>query len=124
MGVFECDIAHHRSVAVLCIHYKIWCNLMYPLNDALLGLYVPVRVTRGALVAHLYTYALPRCQTSLYHRTFVPLSVSLWNDLADPVFDGVGLVGFKSRPMLFHWPTLLYPYYSLLLFFPFSSFCL
>ena len=21
----------------------------------------------------------------------------LWNDLADPVFDGVGLVGFKSR---------------------------
>ena len=28
--------------------------------------------------------------------TFVPLSVSLWNDLADSVFDGVGLAGFKS----------------------------
>ena len=24
-------------------------------------------------------------------------SVSLWNDLADLVFDGVGLAGFKSR---------------------------
>ena len=24
------------------------------------------------------------------------LSVSLWNDLANPLFDGVGLVGFKS----------------------------
>ena len=28
---------------------------------------------------------------------FIPFSVSLWNDLANPVFDGVGLVGFKSR---------------------------
>ena len=26
-----------------------------------------------------------------------PLSVSLLNDLNDPVFDGVGLAGFKSR---------------------------
>ena len=36
-----------------------------------------------------------------YRRTFVPLSVSLWNDLADPVFDGVGLAGFKSRANAF-----------------------
>ena len=27
----------------------------------------------------------------------MPLSVSLWNDLSDCVFDGVGLEGFKSR---------------------------
>ena len=26
-----------------------------------------------------------------------PNSVSLWNDLSDPVFDGVGLAGLKSR---------------------------
>ena len=26
-----------------------------------------------------------------------PLSVSLWTDLSDLVFDGVGLAGFKSR---------------------------
>ena len=25
-GVFECDIAHRRSVAVLCMLYKIRCN--------------------------------------------------------------------------------------------------
>ena len=30
-------------------------------------------------------------------RVWLPLSVSLWNDLSDPVFDGVGLAGFKSR---------------------------
>ena len=71
---------------------------MHLLNDALPGPYVPVRVTRGALVAHRYTYALPRCRTSQCRRTFVPLlSVSLWNDLADSVFDVVGLAGFKRR---------------------------
>ena len=100
-GVFECDIAHCRSVADLCMLYKIRCNPMHPLNDALPGPYVPVRVTRGAFVAHRYAYAPPRCRTSLYRRTYIPLSVSLWNDLADPLFDGVGLVGFKSRASAF-----------------------
>ena len=41
------------------------------------------------------------CRTSQYRRSFVPLSVSLWNDLSDPVFDGVGLAGFKSRANAF-----------------------
>ena len=50
--MFECDIAHRRSVAVLCMPCKIKCNLMRPHNDALPGPYVPVRVTRCALVAH------------------------------------------------------------------------
>ena len=96
-GVFECDIAYRRSFAVLCILYKIRCNPMHPLNDVLPGPYVPVWVTRDALVAHRYTYAPPRCRTLQYRITFVPLSVSGWNDLADPVVDGVGLAGFKSR---------------------------
>ena len=34
-GVFECDIAHHRSVSVLYMLYKIRCNPMHILNDAL-----------------------------------------------------------------------------------------
>ena len=34
-GVFECDIAHHRSFAVQCMLYKIRCNPMHPLNDTL-----------------------------------------------------------------------------------------
>ena len=100
-GVFECDIADRRSVAVLCMLYKIRCKPMHLLNDALPGPCRPVRVTHGALVAHRYSYAPPRCRTSQYRKTFVPLSVSLWNDLADPVFDGVGLAGFKSRTNAF-----------------------
>ena len=53
------------------------------------------------LLAHQYTYASPRCRTSQYCRTFIPLSVSLWNDLSIPVFDGVGLLGFKIRANAF-----------------------
>ena len=77
--------------------YKIRCNPVHPLNGALAGPYVPVRVTLGALVTHRYTYAPPRCRTSQYLRTFIPLSVSPWNVLANHVFDSVGLTGFKSR---------------------------
>ena len=53
-GVFKCDIAHRRSVAVLCMLYKIRCKAMHPLNGALPGpyIYVPVRVRRGALYGH------------------------------------------------------------------------
>ena len=83
-GVFECDIAHRRSVAVLCMLYKIRCNSMHPFNDALLGPYVAVRVTRGALFAHRYSFTPPCRRTSHYLRTFVLLSMSLWNDLAAP----------------------------------------
>ena len=32
---------------------------------------------------------------------YSPLLVSLWNDLASPVFDAVGLAGFKSRANAF-----------------------
>ena len=33
-GVFECDIAHRRPVAVLCMLYKIRCNPMHPVYGA------------------------------------------------------------------------------------------
>ena len=34
-GVLECDIAHRRPVAVLCMLYKFRCNPMHPLYSAL-----------------------------------------------------------------------------------------
>ena len=38
--------------------------LMHPVYGNLPEPYVPVRVTRGAVIEHLYTYALLRCSTS------------------------------------------------------------
>ena len=93
LSTLWCDLAHRRSVAVLCMLYKIRCSPKHHLYDALPVPHVPVRVTRGA---HRYTYAPPSCRTSQYRRTFIPLSVSLRNELSDPVFDDVGLAGFKS----------------------------
>ena len=74
---------------------------MQTLNGALPGPYVPVRVTRGALVAHRYTYVPPHCRISQYSRAFIPISLSLFNDLANPVFNGVGLAVFKSKANAF-----------------------
>ena len=62
--MIECDLAHRRSVAVLCMLYKIRCNPMHPLYGALPVQYVPVQVTRGAVIAHRYTYTPPHCGTS------------------------------------------------------------
>ena len=116
-GVFECDIAHRWSVAILCMLYKIRCNPVHPLNGALPGPYMPVRATRGALVAHRFTYALPRCRTLFPSQCasgtiLLPLCSMVWDWRVS-----------RAGPMLFYWPKLLYPYYSLL-FFPFSSSCL
>ena len=52
--------------------------------------------------------------------TFFPLSVSLGNDLGDPIFDGVGLVGFKSRANAFLFALMLSPFLSPTVF-PFYS---
>ena len=76
-GVLECNLAHRRSVAELCMLFKIKSNPMHPLSAALPLPYVPARVTLGALVAHRQSFAPPRCRTSEYRRTFVLLSVSL-----------------------------------------------
>ena len=63
-GVFECDPAHRRSLAVLCMLYKIRYNPIHSLlYGALPVLYVPVRVTSGVVIAHRHTYAPPRCRT-------------------------------------------------------------
>ena len=74
---------------------------MHPLSGALPLPYVPAPVARGTFVAHRHSIAIPRCRTSQYRRSFVPLSVSLWYDLSDPVFDGVGLAGFNRRANAF-----------------------
>ena len=100
-GELDCDLAHRRSVALVCILYKIRYNSMHSLYGALSKQYVPVMVTRGALVVHRHTYAPLRCRTSQYCRTFIPLQVSLGSDLAHPVFDFVGLTGFTSRANAF-----------------------
>ena len=118
-SVFECDIAHRRPVVVLCMLYKTRCNPVHPRNGALPGPYVPVQVSRGALVAHRYTYmrrlaAEPRSASWLLFR-------SLWPS---------GIIFLTSYSMVWDWqvsrqgpilffglcysiPTIVFYYFSL-----------
>ena len=104
----------------MCMLYNIRCNPMHPLNGALPGQYVPVRVTRGALVAHRFTYGLPRCRTSQYRRTFISFSLSLWNDLGSPTpcIRWCGTIGFQEQGQCIFIglscsiPTIVFCYFS------------
>ena len=86
-----------------------------------LGMHMTGRVTHGALVPYRYSYASHLCRSSQYRMTFIPLLVSLLNDLGDPIFDGGGLAGLKSRANAIYWPSCLLHFFTV---FPFSSFIL
>ena len=81
-----------------------------------------VRVTSSALVAPWYADAPPRCRTSQYAGFFIPLSVSLGNDLADPVFGVVRLTGFKRRANALYWSKLLATFLSFIVSISYLSF--
>ena len=87
--------------------YKIMCTTMHRLNGAIPGPHVPVLVTCGGLVAHTYahilkyTYAPPCCRTLQYSRTFIPLSMSLWNDFLPPYSMVLLTGGFQKHGQCF-----------------------
>ena len=104
--------------------YKIRCNPTHPLIGVLPGPYVPVRV-HAVLWSHIGTLmrrlaAEPRSTTGL----LFPFQCPSGTILLTPYSMVRDWQVSRAGPMLFNWPKLLYPYYSLLFFFPLSSFCL
>ena len=111
---FKCDLEHRHSVAVLCMMYKITCNPMRPHYGALplpcqCGLHVVLWAHIGIL-AHLLDIE-PYSTAGL-----LILSVSLWNDLADPYSMVWNWLVSNVGPMLFYWPKLLAPFFVLYCF--------
>ena len=89
--LFEFDIAYHQSGAVLCILCKIRSN---PITIFITIL--TVCASEG------YTRFFGRTSIYSLQSLAVPeLSVSLWNDLSDPVFDGVELAWVKRKANAF-----------------------
>ena len=94
--------------------YMIRCNPMYPLCGALPVPYVPVWIIRGALVAHRYTCAPPRCRTTQYRCS--PLFPPQWPSgtilltLYSMVRDW--RVCQEQSQHIFYWPKLLDPFVS------------
>ena len=73
--MLEYDIARRRSVAVLCMLYKIRCKAMHPLNGALPEPYVQVLVTRGVLVTYRYTCTASLQNLAVEQDFYSPLGV-------------------------------------------------
>ena len=89
-GVLECNLAHWRPVAVLCMLFKIKSNPMHPLSYSLPLPYEPARVALGASVAHRPSFTPTRCRTSQYAWPLHSFQYLHGTDLNDPVFDGMG----------------------------------
>ena len=134
-GVFECDIAHRRSVAVLCIIIiiiiqKIKCFILFGVTRCtlLMVLYVDHMCQCGYTRCYgrtsVSTYAPPRCEPRSTARLLFPSRCPSGTILLNQYLMVRDWRVSRVGPMLFYWPKLLYPYYSLQLFFPFSSFCL
>ena len=115
-GVFECDIAHRRSVAVFVC-------------------FIRSGVTRCTLLMVLYLDRM--CQCGSHIGTLVHRLAAEHRSTAGLLFPSqcpsgtILLTPYSmvwdwrvSRAGPMYWHKLLYPYYSLLLFFPFSSFSL
>ena len=79
--------------------YKIRWNPLHHFYGALPVPYVPVWCTGRTSVYVLN--APPHCRTSQYLRTFIPLSVSLWNDLSHLEFDGMDRRILRARTIRF-----------------------
>ena len=110
-GVFECDIAHCRSVAVLCMLCKIRFMLY---TRTVCALHAVLWSHIGTLMHRLA--AEPRSTAELLFPSLFPSGTILLTPYS-MVWDWRVS---RAEPMLFYWPKLLYPYYNLLLFFPFS----
>ena len=80
--------------------YKIRCKLMHPLYGVL-----PVRVTRGAVIALRYTYAPPHCRTSQYRMTFIPCQYLCGTILVTQYLMVYDWQVSRAGPMLFYWPS-------------------
>ena len=112
MCVFECDIAHRRSVAILCMLYKIRCKPIH-LNVALPLPYVLVRVTRG--LWSLIGILMPRLATeprSIAGLLFPSLCPS-GTILPTPYSMVWDWRVSRAGSIFFYGPKLLYPYYCL-----------
>ena len=108
---------------------RLWCNPMHPLNEALPGPYVPVLVTRGALVAHRHTNAPPRCRTSQSAGVLFASQCPSGMILPTPFVRWCGTGGFQEQGQCFFIGlscsilTIVFYYFSLSLLLSIVWYC-
>ena len=95
-------------MTVVCLLYKIrrYCMnpfmVLYQHRTCQCRLHVVLfRTSVQSVHRYIGSAASPRCRTSQYRMTFIPLPVYLWIDIADSVFNVMVMAGFKSTPSTF-----------------------
>ena len=111
---FDCINYHLCKISSQIIQWKFFCSLWFPWNE--LSMCSSPGVSYCDMLQNDMFY-----RTQEHHRNFIPLFISLWNDLADPLVDGWDWRVVSTGPMFFYWPELLAPFLSST-FLPFSSF--
>ena len=95
-----CCLEDRRSVAGLCMLYKIRERVGHPLFECLPAPLRRDRLTRRTEVLNDYAFEPVRYRTNQYSRLFISAFVDKWNSLDNSVFAGVERVGvgaFKSH---------------------------
>ena len=106
--VLECNLSHRRSVAELCMLFKIKSNPMHPLSGALPLPYVPARITvvlwllictrsRLLVVGLLSIAEALRSSLCLFGTILVTLCLMVWDWRVS-----------RAEPMLSCWHDLLF----------------
>ncbi len=90
------DLEHRRSVATLCMFYKVFHNPHHPVNYLLPPPYVPTRFTRQAMLFNTKAFLAPKCNTNQYLRSFIPSNIVLWNRFPDHIVSTSILQTFKT----------------------------
>ena len=94
--IVPCKLNNRRSVAGLCMLYKVRERVSHPLFACLPDPYRRERFTRRADALNEFAFEPVRYRTNQYSRSFIPAFVDKWNSLGNSVFDGVGVGSFKT----------------------------
>ena len=94
------SMCHRRLVAALCMLYKVNSNWNHCLFSQLPSASVRVRHTRAAAVSHPLEFEVSICRTPLFARCFLPVQISVLNDLPYTVFDTGTLDGLREQSIV------------------------
>ena len=102
INLWEIVISYSLKRIVVFLKVPMLIIIRFGENNVFGATYIDLlcqRMLHAVLWSHIgilmYRLAAEPCSTAGLFP--VSLSMSLWNDLANPIFDGVGLVGFESR---------------------------
>ena len=94
--VVPCNLSNRRSVAGLCMLYKVRERVSHPLFACLPDPYRRERLIQHTEALNEFAFEPARFRTNQFSWSFIPAFADKWNSLGDSVFDGVGVSSFKT----------------------------